>query len=368
MPIIELTDHCNLKCPVCLVKNRNSTHLAFAEFVRIMDTLERCEGTLNLVNLSGGEPLLHPEIERIAEHLASRQVVMSSISTNGLQLLKRPELVPFFRDLGIVISLQMDGFLPDTSCALRGIDLAASKRRVIDLLLEQQAPFSLTVTLVKGYNETEIPAILDLFFKADNALSLMIQPCSYTGSGGGAFAHDPLDIITIPDVAKLLAASSQGVLESSDFLPLPCSHPSCFALTYLLKLADGALTPVSRLFDLDDYLDVIKNNALLGMGEDNLNRVKDSIYRLWTASGMIPNQDAVLQAVRNILTSLNDNNGGLSAKSFMSVTEKHIKSIFIHHFMDAHTFDLARAVKCCQQYPQADGRLLPVCVFNNLMR
>ncbi len=34
--------------------------------------------------------------------------------------------------------------------------------------------------------------------------------------------------------------------------------------------------------------------------------------------------------------------------------------------MDRFTFDLSRAVKCCNHYPQADGRLLPVCVRNNV--
>jgi len=45
-----------------------------------------------------------------------------------------------------------------------------------------------------------------------------------------------------------------------------------------------------------------------------------------------------------------------------------VKSIFIHQFMDRDTFDLARARKCCQVYPQLDGRLIPVCVRNCLER
>ncbi|MBI5208641.1 MAG: radical SAM protein [Elusimicrobia bacterium] len=368
VPIIEITDHCDLKCPLCLVKNRDSSFMPFEEFKGVMDSLERCEGSLNLVNLSGGEPTLHPEFRRIVEHLVSRKVAKASVSTNGLGLLKRPDLVDFLRDQGVVVSLQLDGFEPATYRGLRGADLSGLKRRVVDLLIGRQAPFSMTVTLAKGHNEAEVPALLDLFFKTDNALSMMFQPCCHAGTGGAAFPHDPMDVLTIPDVVGLIAGGSKGALEKSDFSPLPCSHPACFALTYLIKLADGGFTPIPRLFDPADYLDIIKNNALFGMDEGNVGRIKDSIYRLWTASGSVPDRQAALKAIKAILSELNELKAGFSPRQVMSVTEKHVKSIFIHHFMDRHTFDLSRAVKCCQQYPQADGRLMPACVFNNLRR
>ena len=44
------------------------------------------------------------------------------------------------------------------------------------------------------------------------------------------------------------------------------------------------------------------------------------------------------------------------------------KSIFIHAFQDAETFDLARARRCCNAYPQPDGSLMPACVYNVLRR
>jgi uncharacterized radical SAM superfamily Fe-S cluster-containing enzyme len=58
--------------------------------------------------------------------------------------------------------------------------------------------------------------------------------------------------------------------------------------------------------------------------------------------------------------------GGYSPKQAWSAGERAIKSIFVHQFMDRDTFDLSRARKCCQVYPQADGRLLPACVRNCL--
>ena len=52
----------------------------------------------------------------------------------------------------------------------------------------------------------------------------------------------------------------------------------------------------------------------------------------------------------------------------VTVAERRIKSIFIHAFQDVETFDLSRVRRCCQAYPQPDGRLIPICVHNVLRR
>jgi hypothetical protein len=54
----------------------------------------------------------------------------------------------------------------------------------------------------------------------------------------------------------------------------------------------------------------------------------------------------------------------LSQRELVRAGERQAKSIFVHHYMDAYDFDLARLRKCCHHYPQADGRLMPMCGFN----
>ena len=70
--------------------------------------------------------------------------------------------------------------------------------------------------------------------------------------------------------------------------------------------------------------------------------------------------------MRTLLTTATA--GGYSPRKAMETGERAVKSIFIHQFMDPDTFDLARVRKCCQVYPQPDGRLMPACVYNNLHR
>jgi len=156
------------------------------------------------------------------------------------------------------------------------------------------------------------------------------------------------------------------VLQRSDFSPLPCSHPSCFALTYLLKTDTGSMVSLPSLIPAEDYLDIIKNQALLGTDLDTLARVKDALYGLWSSDGILPRRDAILKTIKQILTDLNRLGPAAAPRQVLELGSSHVKSIFIHHFMDRASFDLSRAVKCCNHYPQADGRLLPACIRNNL--
>jgi hypothetical protein len=54
----------------------------------------------------------------------------------------------------------------------------------------------------------------------------------------------------------------------------------------------------------------------------------------------------------------------VSPREELRIGETQAKSIFLHHYMDPHDFDLERLRKCCHHYAQADGRIMPACGFN----
>lgn len=366
VPILEITDGCDMHCPICLVGNRGRGHVALSEVKRMLDDLIRYEGIVNMLTISGGEPTTHPQLLEIIDAARRPEIGIVSLSTNGLSLARDESLLRALCERDVVISLQMDGFTPQTYATLRGQpEIAAIKRALIDRILALGGRLSLTMTLAKGVNEHEIPAMLDLLFGHDQVVSMMVQPVAHTARARKEYAADPLDVLTTPDAVALLAAGSRGVLEKADFTPLPCSHPSCFTLTYLLKTESGALVPLPRIIEQDIYIDTIKNQALLNTDTDTLLRVKDSLYTLWSSSGMVPDRDAVLGTVKKLLVDLNKLGRGASHKQVIDLGVQRIKSIFIHHFMDRATFDLSRVIKCCNHYPQIDGRLVPACVRNN---
>jgi uncharacterized radical SAM superfamily Fe-S cluster-containing enzyme len=87
------------------------------------------------------------------------------------------------------------------------------------------------------------------------------------------------------------------------------------------------------------------------------------VYDLWSGpAALSPDSERTLAAIRRLLTEAGQH--AYSARHAVTVAERSVKSIFIHQFMDPDSFDLSRARKCCQVYPQPDGRLIPVCVRN----
>ena len=108
-PIIEISNHCDLECPICIVWNENNYNMSFEEFKGIVDGLIEKEGTLELVLLSGGEPTIHPEFFRLAEYVTSKKEIKRVlISSHGMQIAKSDEFAKRFKELGLYLSLQFD--------------------------------------------------------------------------------------------------------------------------------------------------------------------------------------------------------------------------------------------------------------------
>jgi len=371
LPIIEITERCDLDCPVCLVGGgrgrRAQRDLDLEEIRKILDGLIRSEGTLNLINLSGGEPTLHRRIRDVVDLCARPEILRTTISTNGLRLAEDDRLLDFLVDRNVLVSLQFDGFSREVYPRLRGADILAAKLKLLDKLEARKAPVSLVMTAGKDANEGEFGPILEYFFRSDHVVSLMVQPLSFTGSCRGS-GFDPMDRLTIPDVVRLLAASSGGRLRTDDFLPLPCSHPACFVLTYILRLADGGSVPLPRLVPVGSYMDIVKNRSLPGLEIESFEKIKDCLYQIWSSSGAAPDSRKVLATVRRMFDEVCCPGQGFSPRQALAAGERWIKSIFIHHFMDEDNYDLARAVKCCNHYPLPDGRLMPACTYNVFFR
>jgi hypothetical protein len=367
MPILEITDHCDLACPICLVRNRATFHLDRPQVAGILDGLIESEGQIDVLSLSGGEPTLNPHFRQIVDECTSRkQILYVSLSTNGRRLLNDESLLRFLIDRRVIISLQFDGLDGQPYLALRGQNLLPEKLRLIDLASRLAARMSLTMTVARGINDAQCPQVLQLLFDRDNILSAMFQPAAYVGRG--AAMPRPPDPLTIPDILRALHGACAGQVSSADFSPLPCSHPACFALAFYLRVADGQFVPIRRLVDTNRYLDIAQNRALFGTDADSFAAIKDAIYDLWSGpAALAPDSQKAIAAVKRLLTSIASAGAYCPGKA-AALAERSIKSVFIHHFMDRHTFDLSRARKCCQVYPQPDGRLIPACVYNCLRR
>jgi hypothetical protein len=376
MPIIEITDRCDLVCPVCInASGRNSKgtsspwDLSIHEFQHLLDVVLEGERQVDVLSLSGGEPLLHPQLlDMIDEALSRKEIVRVSLSTNGLRFRDEPSLLRELHSRHVVISLQLDGFHERIYETLRGKPILREKLEILDRLKECGITTSLTMTAAGGVNDDQFPAMLDYFFKQDHVVSLMVQPVAFVGRG--VDMGKELKRLTIPDVISLFGKADHPAVKGDDFVPLPCSHPLCFSLAFYLMLDNGGAVSINRLADASTLMDSLSNRVIFGLDLDEHERLKRMIYDLWSGPcGAVPESQAVLETLRTILKQMSRTpRGSFNPREAFTLAERKIKSIFIHAFQDAETFDLARVRRCCQAYPQPDGKLIPACVHNVLGR
>ena len=369
LPIIEITNHCNLECPICIVQNKNNYMMSREEFGRIIDGLIEKEGTLDTINISGGEPTIHPQFLEFCDMAKRPQIARLSVSTNGLRIATDPD---FCRELArrhVYVNLQLDALRnPELRILRGGGDHAAVKRRALDNLEAASVPTTIVSTVAKDVNDSEIGNCIELLFERDFILSLMFQPAAYTGYGGWHFGpHDPLNVITIPDIVRCAEEQTSGKLKRSDFLPLPCSHPGCFGLTYLLKADDGFI-PFPRFIDLDSYLHIIANRGTIRPDENFEHAIKQTIDQLWSSAGQIPDSRRILGILKKALRLMYPEERALALEERLRIGEGMVKTIFIHAFMDEHTLEVDRIKKCCTHYAMPDGRLMPGCAYNMFYR
>lgn len=365
LPIIEITDHCNMKCPLCLASNHSSFHMKPGEFRGIIEGLLEAEGLIDLINISGGEPTLNPHLLEIIDIARRPEIINVSLSTNGRVFLKNKDLLLRLIDKNVFISLQFDGFQSYPYKDMRGEDMLDEKLEILSLLEKHSARASLVMTIVNGLNTAAIPEVMKYFLEKDFIKSLMFQPVIFVNK---KFPYDENKVVTIPDVAGMIAAGSEGIVDESDIVNLPCSHPSCFALTYLLKLKGGGYVPLTKLIDIDSYLDTIKNKTIPGLQADSYSLIQDNIYRLWSSSGIYPQTEKITKTIKNLICEMGKLGRNPGAPEVFKIVESSIKSIFIHHFMDTYNFDMSRAMKCCNQYAFPGNKLVPCCVHNNTLR
>ncbi len=363
LPIIEITDHCNLECPICIVNNQYSTHMEPAVFADVIAGLLRAEGQCESVALSGGEPTSHPKILELIDIATRDDIGRVVIVTNGLRLGKDRKFAEAIKAKGAYIGLQLDGFTPSTHEKIRGRDLCGEKAAALRVLKELQIPTQLIFVATRGANEDQIGQAVELLLAEDHILSLNFQPAAFTGLGGGVYAGDPLDRLTIPGVIAAIEAQTGGLLKVSDFSPLPCSHPQCVSLSYLLRLNDGSHLPFARFVDFSRHGTLLRSSATLPATAETQDALLEVMHDVYARSDEIERGDDVLKALRRSLDTMFPPRP-LTPHEQVRMGEQQAKSIFLHHYMDAHDFDLERLRKCCHHYPQTDGRIMPACGFN----
>lgn len=260
--LAEITTACNLECPMCYaVSGPGGVHWSWETYTGVVDRFIAAEGQPDVLQLSGGEPTIHPEFLRFVEYAYSKPIQVLMVNTNGIRLANDRKLVEElrrFRDR-LEIYLQFDGFEKKTSEVLRGEALLEVKKRALENLAAAGIRATLVCTVQHGLNMHELGAIVKFGMEREWVRGVSFQPATYVGR------HiDPKDLenrATMPDVVKGIVAQTDGIFREDDFLPLPCAHPNCHMMTFVWRGAGGPV-PVGRLVDVKKNLDLVANTIV----------------------------------------------------------------------------------------------------------
>src|SRR5689334_24116322 len=173
LPIIEITNHCNLECPICIVQNRNNYQMSDDEFRATIDGLIEKEGQLDTVNLSGGEPTIHPRFFALLDLARRPEIARVSISTNGLRIASDEGFCEELARRKVYVNLQLDALRNPELRVLRGPgDQAGVKQRALANLEKTGCRTTIVSTVAKGVNDDQIGECVKLLFERDFILSL----------------------------------------------------------------------------------------------------------------------------------------------------------------------------------------------------
>jgi MoaA/NifB/PqqE/SkfB family radical SAM enzyme len=132
---------CNLACTYCNEFDAISTPVPLPEMLRRIDLLAALGTTI--ITVSGGEPMLHPELDEIIRHIRRRGAIATLI-TNGYLL--TPERIRRLNRAGLdYLQISIDNVMPD--------ETSKKSLRVLDRKLEwlaADAEFAVTINSVLG--------------------------------------------------------------------------------------------------------------------------------------------------------------------------------------------------------------------------
>jgi uncharacterized radical SAM superfamily Fe-S cluster-containing enzyme len=157
--LVELTSSCNLTCPMCYASSApGGTHVPLDECQRAIDRLVEVEGQPEVLQLSGGEPTIHPQFMDVVEYALSRPIDYVQINTNGIRFAHDPQLVESLarHRRRLEIFFQLDGLNDQISRSLRGEPLLELKLRALENLRQADLHVTLALTLQAGVNEDQL--------------------------------------------------------------------------------------------------------------------------------------------------------------------------------------------------------------------
>ncbi|MGW5919299.1 radical SAM protein [Nocardia fluminea] len=358
----DIIDSCNLRCPTCFADSSPELRgvVAVEDVLANVDQrLARENGRLDVLMLSGGEPTLHPQLARLLTELTARPITRILLNTNGLRIAVDDELLALLcahRDR-VEVYLQYDGETARASRHHRGGDLRVRKEQALQRLSSNAVFTTLVMTVALGVNDDEIGAVLRTAMDTPFVGGVSIQPQFGSGRSG---AIDPMDRLTHTGVLRRLGPQTDGLVTWRDLTALPCSHPHCCSVGYLLRDDAGEWRSLVSLIGherLKQQLGLVSNRiadsalpaelrmavqeSLLGLLSEQSSLSHPEIGRVWR--NICENCDLGMSTLLTLASSALPGR----RKRLRTLLGERVVRITVKPFMDMSTMIEERLTQCC---------------------
>jgi len=310
------------------------------------------EGQPDVVQISGGEPTVHPQFFEILDIAKQKPIRHLMLNTNGIRIAKDPafaeRLATYAPDFEIY--LQFDSLQPHVLESLRGENLLDVRMRALENLNRVNLSTTLVVTLQKGLNDQEIGDIISFALGQKCVRGVTFQPTQIAGRVEGF--QPATDRITLTEVRQEILKQSP-VFQPEDIIPVPC-NPDALAMAYALKI-DGEVFPLTRYLNPQDLLDNSRNTIVYEQDE----RLHSHMVQLFSTGNSVECASDKLHSIMCCLPHIDAPTLGYD----------NLFRIIIMRFIDAYDFDV-RAIKksCVHIVSMEDDKIIPFETMNLFYR
>jgi len=353
LAIVEVNEACNLSCPVCFADSsvKRQGHRPLAEIERMLDVIVAAEGEPDLVQLSGGEPTIHPQFWEILDAAKARPIRHLMINTNGLRIAREPGFAERLAGYmpGFEVYLQFDSLKREALMDLRGADLTRVRIEALEALEAANISTTLVVTLKKGVNDSEIADIVRFALDWRCVRGVTFQPIQDAGRNDG---FDPkAHRMVLTEVRRRIAEA--GVFALDDLIPLPC-NPDQICIGYGLRNG-REVRPVTAMLPRELFVAAAPNTVTF----ESYPELREKVFELLSLSTA---QGNTSEKLASLLCCLPE------AAVPQEVAYENTFRVVISQFLDRFNFDLGTVKRSCVHFVQPDGRIIPFDTFNTFYR
>lgn len=355
LALVEINDECNLTCPVCFAdsspqKTRNRT---LHEVDAMLETLVASEGNPDLVQISGGEPTIHPQIVEILKLCKTKPIRHVMLNTNGIRIARDPAFVAELAKLkpGFEVYLQFDSMKREALENIRGADLRKVREQALANLEAAGISTTLVCVVKRGVNDDEIGDIVRHALSFKCVRGITFQPVQ--DAGRNVDFDKNRDRMLLTDIRRAIATQAGEVFRGEDIIPLPC-NPDSISIAYGLR--DGsAVTPITQLIPKSELLSVAPNTI-------SFERYPELKKRLFDLLSLASSGERTKTVLGDLLCCLPQ----VEVPDDLGYDK--VFRIVIVQFLDKYNFCVATVKRSCIHFVTVEGKIIPFDTYNLFYR